>query len=181
MKEKKSFNFLAPFESFCDKYKIPLSIAIGAFLIVIPLLGVSRVAMRNLVMILLYAMLGMGLNVLLGYTGQVSLGHAGFYAIGAYTSAVLTTTFGWNFWISALCGALLAALIGLLLGLPTLRLSGTYLTIVTLGFGEIVVMVMKQWESVTNGNYGIRNIPKPSLFGWEMTLTNGGFYCSSHS
>ncbi|MEG1650928.1 MAG: branched-chain amino acid ABC transporter permease, partial [Oscillospiraceae bacterium] len=133
MKEKKSFNFLAPFESFCDKYKIPLSIAIGAFLIVIPLLGVSRVAMRNLVMILLYAMLGMGLNVLLGYTGQVSLGHAGFYAIGAYTSAVLTTTFGWNFWISALCGALLAALIGLLLGLPTLRLSGTYLTIVTLG------------------------------------------------
>ena len=176
MKEKKSLNLLAPFESFVDKFKVPLSILVGAFLIAVPFLGASRVAMRNLVMIFLYAMLGMGLNVLLGYVGQVSLGHAGFYAIGAYTSAILTTTYGWSFWTGAIAGACVAALIGFLLGLPTLRLSGTYLTIVTLGFGEIVLMVLRQWESVTNGNYGIRNIPVPELFGWELTLSNGGFY-----
>ncbi len=176
MKEKKSLNLLAPFESFVDKFKIPLAVLVGAILIAVPFMGASRVAMRNLIMIFLYAMLGMGLNVLLGYTGQVSLGHAGFYGIGAYASAILTTTYGWSFWTAALVGACIAALIGLLLGLPTLRLSGTYLTIVTLGFGEIVLMVLRQWESVTNGNYGIRNIPKPVLFGWEMSLPNGGFY-----
>lgn len=174
--EKKSFNLIAPFEKFCDKFRVPLWIVVIALLAVLPLFGVSRVAMRNLIMILLYSMLGMGLNVLLGYTGQVSLGHAGFYGIGAYTCAILTTNYGWSFWTAAILGAVLAALVGLLLGLPTLRLSGTYLTIVTLGFGEVVVMVLKQWESVTNGNYGIRDIPKPSLFGWEMNLSNGGFY-----
>ena len=176
MKKKSNFNFLAAFEKTLDRFRIPLWIAVGILMVLIPVMGVSRVNMRIIIMILLYAMLGMGLNVLIGYTGQVSLGHAGFYAIGAYTSAILTTSLGWSFWPAALMGALMAGFIGLLLGMPTLRLSGTYLTIVTLGFGEIVVMVLKQWESLTNGNYGIRSIPKPVFFGFELNLPNGGFY-----
>ena len=127
-------------------------------------------------MILLYSMLGMGLNVLTGYTGLVSLGHAGFYGIGAYCCALLQVKLGWSFWPALLAGGCFTALIGFLLGLPTLRLSGTYLSIVTLGFCELVQMVLKQWESVTNGNYGIRNIPKPVFFGFECKLQNGGFY-----
>ena len=89
---------------------------------------------------------------------------------------LLTTKLGWSFWPALLAGGCFTALIGFLLGLPTLRLSGTYLSIVTLGFCEIVQMILKQWESVTNGNYGIRNIPKPELFGFEFKLQNGGFY-----
>lgn len=176
MNRKGNLNLLALFEKTLDRHKIPAGIIIGLVLILIPLMGISRVNMRILIIIFLYAMLGMGLNVLIGYTGQVSLGHAGFYAIGAYTNAILTTSFGWSFWPAALAGACLAGFIGLLLGMPTLRLSGTYLTIVTLGFGEIVVMVLKQWESLTNGNYGIRGIPKPMFFGIELSLPNGGFY-----
>lgn len=175
-KKREKKRFLSAFEQFCDRFKLPLSLVAGIVLVCLPFMGLSRSSMRIVIMIALYAMLGMGLNVLLGYIGQVSLGHAGFYAIGAYTSAILTTTFNWSFWPAALVGGCTAALIGFLLGLPTLRLSGTYLAIVTLGFGEIVLMVLKRWESVTNGNYGIRNIPKPTIFGFECNLTNGGFY-----
>lgn len=177
MKKTSSFQFLSATERFFDRFKIPLIIVVGLFLFTFPLfLDVSRVAYRNLVMVALYSMLGMGLNVLTGYTGQVSLGHAGFYAIGAYTTALLMVDAGFSFWLAAPIGACLTALIGFLLGLPTLRLTGTYLSIVTLGFCEVVIMVLKQWESVTYGNYGVRNIPKPVLFGWEMNLSNGGFY-----
>ena len=164
-------------EHFVEAFKWPLIVFCGALLLYAPNFGFMTPAnMRVSVMIVLYAMLGMGLNVLVGYTGQVSLGHAGFYGIGAYTCALLTTKLGWSFWPSLLAAGVLAALVGLLLGLPTLRLSGTYLSIVTLGFCEIVQMILKQWESVTNGNYGIRNIPKPVLFGLKLDMKNGGIY-----
>lgn len=177
MKTKKSFHFLAGFERFCDKYKVPLFAVLGVLLFSFPFWGSpSRVTYLNLVMIALYTMLGMGLNVLTGYTGLVSLGHAGFYAIGAYVSAILMVSAGLGFWLSALIGAIFTAVIGLLLGIPTLRLSGTYLSIVTLGFCEVVIMILKQWKSVTGGNNGIRGIPKPSFFGIELDLSNGGFY-----
>lgn len=170
-------HLLAAFERFCDKYKLILFIVIGIAAFTLPFWGIiSRVVYRNLIMILLYAMLGMGLNVLTGYTGQLSLGHAGFYAIGSYCTALLMVDGHLNFWLALLCGGCLSALIGFLLGVPTLRLSGTYLSIVTLGFAEVVSMVLKQWESVTYGNYGVRNIPKPTLFGHELNLANGGFY-----
>lgn len=176
MKNQRAFRLLAAFERTMNRGRVPLGALVLTLAILVPYLGFSRVDMRILVMILLYAMLGMGLNVLIGYTGQVSLGHAGFYAIGAYANAILTTTLGWSFWPAAIAGACVAATVGFLLGIPTLRLSGTYLTIVTLGFGEIVVMVLKQWDSLTNGNYGIRGIPKPLLFGTQLSQINGGFY-----
>lgn len=173
----KKNGFLYVFEHFIDAYKPVFLALIAALAIAFPFTPVAdRSTQRIVVMILLYSMLGMGLNVLTGYTGLVSLGHAGFYGIGAYCCALLQVKLGWSFWPALLAGGCFTALIGFLLGLPTLRLSGTYLSIVTLGFCEIVQMVLKQWESVTNGNYGIRNIPKPVFFGFECKLQNGGFY-----
>ncbi len=172
---KRNDRILPAFERFCCKYRYVFAALFVVLSAASPFLGLSRVQMRLLVMICLYAMLGMGLNVLTGYTGLVSLGHAGFYGIGAYVCALLQVKAGWGFWAALLCAGLFSALIGLLLGLPSLRLSGSYLSIVTLGFCEIVQMILKQWESVTNGNYGVRNIPKPSFFGIELTLANGGY------
>lgn len=166
---------LEKFESICYKYRYIFLALFILLIAAVPFLGISRVRMRLFVMIALYAMLGMGLNVLTGYTGLVSLGHAGFYGIGAYTCALLQVRLGINFWLALLIAGCFTALIGFLLGLPSLRLSGTYLSIVTLGFCEIVQMILKQWESVTNGNYGVRNIPKPVIFGFELNLANGGY------
>ena len=173
----KKNGFLYVFEHFIDAYKPAFTLLTEIIAIASPFTSLaSRANQRIVIMILLYAMLGMGLNVLTGYTGLVSLGHAGFYGIGAYCCALLTTKLGWSFRAALLAGGWFTALIGFLLGLPTLRLSGTYLSIVTLGFCEIVQMILKQWESVTNGNYGIRNIPKPEIFGFTFNLQNGGFY-----
>lgn len=173
----KKDGFLYVFEHFIDAYKPILILLIAAIAIAFPFTPIAdRSTQRIVVMILLYSMLGMGLNVLTGYTGLVSLGHAGFYGIGAYTVAILTTKLDWSFWPALLAAGIITAFVGFLLGLPTMRLSGSYLTIVTLGFCEIVQMVLKQWEPVTNGNYGIRNIPKPEFFGITLKLPNGGFY-----
>ena len=173
----KENGLLYVFEHFVDAWKWVFIVIIGAVLLYTPKFSFMTPAnMRIVIMIILYAMLGMGLNVLIGYTGQVSLGHAGFYGIGAYVCALSMTKLGWSFWPALLAAGVFAALVGLLLGLPTLRLSGTYLSIVTLGFCEIVQMILKQWESVTNGNYGIRNIPKPVLFGMKLDMKNGGVF-----
>lgn len=172
----KENGFLYVFEHFIDTYKWIFVAALGVLAILVPYLDLSRSTLRLLTMIALYTVLGMGLNVLVGYTGLVSLGHAGFYGIGAYACALLQVRLEWSFWPALLAAAVFTALIGLLLGLPTLRLSGTYLSIVTLGFCEVVQMILKQWESLTFGNYGVRNIPKPELFGYTFNLQNGGFY-----
>ena len=168
--------FLYVFEHFFNAYKWFFFVVCGALLVAVPYMGLNRATLRLLTMITLYSMLGMGLNVLIGYTGQVSLGHAGFYGIGAYVCALAQVRLGLSFWPALALAGAFSALVGLLLGLPTLRLSGTYLSIVTLGFCEVVQMILKQWESVTFGNYGVRNIPKPELFGHTFNLQNGGFY-----
>lgn len=103
-----------------------------------PLAVSNQYLLTIVIKIGIYTMLALGLNILTGYTGLVSLGHAGFVAIGAYTSSLLGVKMGCGFFTSMLMGVLTAGLAGVLLGLPTLRLSGTYLSIVTLGFGEIV-------------------------------------------
>ena len=173
----KENGFLYVFEHFVDAYKWVFIVIAGALLLYAPNFKFMTPAnMRIAIMIILYAMLGMGLNVLTGYAGLVSLGHAGFYGIGAYVCALAMTKLNWPFWPSLLAAAVFAAFIGFLLGLPTLRLSGTYLSIVTLGFCEIVQMILKQWEAVTNGNYGIRNIPKPIFFGMKLDMKNGGLF-----
>ena len=172
--EKKATSILSYIEAFCYKFKAVFLILYIALMVAVPFLDINLVNTQIIILIGVYAMLGMGLNILVGYTGLVSLGHAGFYAIGAYCCALLETKLGVSFWPALIASGLLSAFIGFLLGLPSLRLSGSYLSIVTLGFCEIVVMVLKQWESVTNGNYGVRNIVSPSFFGIELTMYNGG-------
>lgn len=163
-------------ESFIEKYKIPIGIICAVVLLGLPYIGLNQYIMRIIIMIGIYSMLALGLNILTGYTGQVSLGHAGFYAIGAYTASLLSLKLGANFIVAAIAGAAMSSFCGLLLGLPTLRLKGTYLSIVTLGFGEIVKMILMNWDKVTNGTLGLRNIPRPSLFGVKLTLANNGIY-----
>lgn len=173
MKDKST---LMKLERFVYKYRFVIGPAFAALLVAVPLLGLSSTMMRLFLLILIYCSLGMGLNILLGYTGLMSLGQAGFYAIGAYAAALLMTRLNFNFWTAAISAASITALIGLGLGIPTLRLSGTYMAITTMGFFEVVIMILKQWSSLTNGNYGIRSIPLPRIFGFECTLNNGGLY-----
>ena len=150
--------------------------AVAVILVLLPKIGMSSYITRVATMISVYAMLALSLNLITGYTGLVSIGHAGFCAVGGYTSAILSGTFEINFFFAVLCGAVVAGLFGLLLGLPTLRLSGTYLTIATLGFGEIIRMLALNWRSLTNGPLGISKIQRPVIFGYELTNMNGGLY-----
>ena len=126
---------------FCRRYRAPLLLVLIAFLIAFPYLSGSPFVVRIATMIMVYATLGLALNLPTGYTGQVSLGSAAFFAIGAYTSAILVTKLNWDFFAAFPAAIVLAALGGLMVGLPSLRLSGSYLSIVTLGFAEIVKMV----------------------------------------
>lgn len=155
--------------------KIPLLIVMLGLAYALPFMGLNGYLMNLVVKVLSYTLMALGLNVLVGYTGLVSLGQAGFVAIGAYATVILNQS-GLHFFVAMLLAALLAGLFGLLLGLPTLRLKGTYLSIITLGFGEIIRTVIIIWEPVTRGPLGIRNIKGPILFGTEMTLRNGGLY-----
>jgi len=115
--------------------------------------------------VLIYVMLGWGLNLVVGVAGLLDLGYAAFYAVGAYTVGLLSTWFGFSFWACLPLAGLFAAAFGVLLGLPILRLRGDYLAIVTLGFGEIVRIVLLNWAAVTGGPNGIGNLPRPSFFG----------------
>ena len=93
-----------------------------------------------------------------------------------YTTTVLTKTYGWNFFASLLLCVVVSAIVGILIGMPSLRLTGTYLSIITLGFGEIIRTIIIIWEPVTNGPLGIRGIPRPELFGISFSMANGGLY-----
>jgi len=115
--------------------------------------------------VLIYVMLGWGLNVVVGLAGLLDLGYVAFYAVGAYSYAILSTQFGWTFWEALPLAGGLAAAFGLLLGWPTLRLRGDYLAIVTLGFGEIIRLILVNWTEFSGGPNGITSIPRPTLFG----------------
>ncbi|PHQ27469.1 high-affinity branched-chain amino acid ABC transporter permease LivM [Marinobacter guineae] len=129
---------------------------------------VSRGSVDLATLVLIYIMLALGLNVVVGLAGLLDLGYVAFYAVGAYTFALLSEYFGISFWMSLPLGALLAALFGLVLGFPVLRLRGDYLAIVTLGFGEIIRILLNNWTSLTGGPNGIGGIPEPTLFGMEF-------------
>ncbi|MBL6652755.1 MAG: high-affinity branched-chain amino acid ABC transporter permease LivM [Reyranella sp.] len=117
------------------------------------------------VLILTYVMLGWGLNIVVGLAGLLDLGYVAFYAVGAYSYALLSTQFGMSFWSVLPLAGMMAASFGLLLGFPVLRLRGDYLAIVTLGFGEIIRLVLLNWVDLSNGPAGIGSIPGPTLFG----------------
>ena len=119
---------------------------------------------------LMYVVLGLGLNIVVGLAGLLDLGYVAFYAVGAYTYALLYHFFGVGFWVALPAGGLLAAVFGILLGIPVLRLRGDYLAIVTLGFGEIIRLVLENWGEFSQGPSGVSNIPRPGFFGIDMSL-----------
>ena len=154
-----------------------LTVISFAALIVFPFLfGGSSYIMNIAAMSLIYAVLALSLNFITGFLGITSLGHAAFFGIGAYTAALLSTKLGWTFLLTLLSSAVIAALFGFLLGLITLRVSGKYLAIVTIGFCEIARLVELNWYSLTRGPLGIMNIPAPVIFGHRFkTLTSKYF------
>jgi branched-chain amino acid transport system permease protein len=117
------------------------------------------------ILVLTYVMLGWGLNIVVGLAGLLDLGYVAFYAVGAYSYALIAAHFGWSFWICLPLAGLFAAFFGVILGFPVLRLRGDYLAIVTLGFGEIVRVVLLNWYEFTGGPDGLSRIPRPDFFG----------------
>ena len=127
------------------------------------------------IQVLIYVMLGWGLNIVVGLAGLLDLGYVAFYAVGAYSYALLAKTFGFSFWILLPLAGVLASFWGILLGFPVLRLRGDYLAIVTLAFGEIIRIVLINWVDLTNGYAGITGIPRPTFFGIPFTANDDGF------
>jgi len=145
------------------------AIAIG-FLFILPFMPeVDRRIVDLATLVLIYVMLGWGLNIVVGLAGLLDLGYVAFYAVGAYTFALLGTVHDWSFWGSLPVAGAVAAMFGVLLGYPVLRLRGDYLAIVTLGFGEIIRVVLTNWVEFSGGPNGIAGIPRPTLFGLEFT------------
>jgi branched-chain amino acid transport system permease protein len=127
------------------------------------------------IQILIYVMLGWGLNIVVGLAGLLDLGYVAFYAVGAYSYALLAKTFGLAFWILLPLSGILSSFWGILLGFPVLRLRGDYLAIVTLAFGEIIRLILINWVALTNGYAGIISIPRPTFFGIPFTAADNGF------
>lgn len=147
-----------------------------AVALVWPFFG-SRGYVDVMTLALIYVVLGLGLNIVVGFAGLLDLGYVGFYAVGAYTYALCNQYFGLSFWECVPLAAAASALFGFLLGFPVLRLRGDYLAIVTLGFGEIIRLLLNNMTSLTGGPDGVSGIPKPSVFGLVMArnpLTEGG-------
>ncbi len=142
-----------------------------------PFLPFSSTALIDLgTTVLIYTMLGWGLNVVVGLAGLLDLGYVAFYAVGAYSFALIAHWYGLGFWEALPLSGLFAASFGVLLGFPVLRLRGDYLAIVTLGFGEIVRIVLLNWSDVTGGPNGIAGVPRPTFFGLPLLprAPNGG-------
>ena len=142
------FAAVLPFLPFTDRYVIDLATTV-----------------------LIYVMLGWGLNVVVGLAGLLDLGYAAFYAVGAYSFAIIARTWGLDFWVCLPLAVAFAAMFGILLGFPVLRLRGDYLAIVTLGFGEMVRIVLLNWQAFTGGPNGLSGIPRPSFFGLPFSRT----------
>ena len=143
-----------------------------AFMIAMPFIpGINSIYQITIwISALIYVMLALGLNIIVGLAGQLVLGYAAFYAIGAYTYGLLYQFFGLGFWACLPVAGAATVLCGLALGFPVLRLRGDYLAIVTLGFGEIVRLALLNWDSVTSGSRGVSGIPRPSFFGIAMNM-----------
>ena len=128
-----------------------------------------------LIMAGVFAVLAMSLNLLLGYTGQLSLGHAAFFGIGAYTSALLTLRLEWSFWVGLVAGAALAGAAGGAIGRLALKLRGAYFVLVTISFAGVISLVSQNWMELTNGPLGLPGVPAPELFGWSLR-TKSAYY-----
>jgi len=150
--------------------------ALLIFALLVPVLFYSNRYVLDLgILVLTYVMLGWGLNIVVGLAGLLDLGYVAFYAVGAYSYALLAQNFGLSFWICLPLAGILASFWGVLLGFPVLRLRGDYLAIVTLAFGEIIRLVLLNWQDFTGGPNGIAGIPRPSFFGLPFDNEEGGF------
>lgn len=147
-----------------------------ALAVIFPFVTSNPYIIRLAILSGIFIILSLSLNLLTGFAGQISLGHIAFYGIGAYTAAILSKNFGVNFILCMLAAMLISGLFGLLLGLPTLKLGGYYLAIVTMGFAEIVRLVELNWIELTNGPLGILNIPKPELFGIKLSSPKAYYF-----
>jgi branched-chain amino acid transport system permease protein len=147
-----------------------LGIALFALiLLLVPIIVPSNYFISVLIMIGFYTLICTGLNMLMGYAGQISLGHSAFYGIGAYSSAYVTAKLGMSPLVGILVGVVITIVIAYLIGIPSLKLSGHYLALATLGFGMIVFTFFKQIKSITGGSDGFFGIPSFSLFGYQFT------------
>ncbi len=161
--EARVFRSLAAWGS---RQVLPITLAGIGFAAVLPFLPFSSRYLIDLgTTVLIYVMLGWGLNVVVGLAGLLDLGYVAFYAVGAYTFALLARDWGFSFWEALPFSGLVAASFGIILGFPVLRLRGDYLAIVTLGFGEIIRIVLLNWATLTGGPNGISEIPRPTFFG----------------
>lgn len=150
-----------------DKWLMPVLIGFAVILPMLPF--ASRTVVDLATVVLIYVMLGWGLNIVVGLAGLLDLGYVAFYAVGAYTYALLSMHFGFGFWAALPLAGLFAATFGVILGFPVLRLRGDYLAIVTLGFGEIIRVILLNWQPVTGGPAGISGIQRPSFFGFPFS------------
>lgn len=147
-----------------------------AVALVFPFLGANNYLLHNANISMMFAILTISLNILSGFTGLMSVGHIAFFGIGAYTAAILSTTYQMPIWIGFIAAGVISALFSLLLGLPTMRLKGMYFSVATLAFGEIVYQIIKNWESVTKGTKGITKIPEITIFGFSFKSYDRFYY-----
>ncbi|WP_066496379.1 branched-chain amino acid ABC transporter permease [Abyssisolibacter fermentans] len=163
------------FKFILEKNKLISTILI-ILIVAIPYYGFSPYIMRIIILTGIYIILASSLNLLTGFTGQVSLGHAAFYGIGAYASALIAIDLGMPYMVSLIMAGIIAGLAAFLIGVPTLKLEGTYLSIVTLGFCEIMRLTELNWMDVTRGPLGLPGIPCPSIFGFAIDTDTEYFY-----
>ena len=161
-----------PIQKFMDDPKKMKTLAAVVLIssLILPLVS-DDYQVNILITAMIYVMLGLGLNIVVGLAGLLDLGYVAFYAVGAYAYALLNYHFGLSFWVALPLGALLGAGFGILLGIPVLRLRGDYLAIVTLGFGEIVRLILENWNEFSFGPSGIDQIPPPGIPGVELSFS----------
>ncbi|MCK5758110.1 MAG: branched-chain amino acid ABC transporter permease [Clostridiales bacterium] len=162
-------------KNFYEKRKTLLILSLLAVAIVLPFLIDKGSVMSIIVKILFYVIMASSLNIINGYSGQFNIGHAGFVLIGAYTLSILAN-FGWPIWILYIVAGIVSSIIGLVIALPTLRLRGIYLALVTLGFSEILRLVALNWTGLTGGPMGIKGIPAPWFFGLRATSPHNYYF-----
>lgn len=157
------------------KYLVPIGFLIFAIVLVaVPLMADNEYELRLFMLFLIYGMIAVGLNVLVGFTGLVSLGQAGLFALGSYTGAILATRLGFDIVASCIGAAIVSGAFGVLLAYPSVRVRGVYLAVVTIAFGIIVENVAIEWQSLTGGTTGLTSIPRPNVFG--VKLSGFAFY-----
>jgi branched-chain amino acid transport system permease protein len=153
----------------------PGMVAVALFFLIFPMVF-SLYQIDIMTTALIYVVVALGLNIVVGLAGLLDLGYVAFYAVGAYSYALLNYHFGISFWLALPIGGALGFGFGVLLGFPVLRLRGDYLAIVTLGFGEIIRLVLENWNDFSFGPSGIANIPRPGLFGLNLSLHQNHIY-----